>query len=133
MNINILFIVSKTPGKAAVKRAPSLDSATACATVSGRDAAIGSEEAAALYNLNIMSRGIGNDRNAESRYIIIARSSANGSRTNLSGSTVFTEEDPLGIANHSLSELVKRPKLAWKASLAVALKNVPGNDNSKYT
>jgi chorismate mutase/prephenate dehydratase len=102
-------------GKSAIQRIASVDSASACANVEIGNAAIGSQEAAELYNLDIVSTCIGNDKNAETRYLIVARNTS---------SDKASEDDPLDIGNFSSGS--QRQSHPWKASMAVALKNVPG-------
>ena len=68
-------------------------------------AVICNREAASHYGLNVLSGSVGNDRNSETRYIIIANTAA----------------DPLNIAPQTRS-----PSDKIKASLTLSIKNGPG-------
>lgn len=73
-------------------------------------AAVCSKEAALLHNLKVLVEGIGNDRNAETRYVVIARTSEN-------------EQDR---SSCDPFEICLDTKPRRKCSIAMALRNVPG-------
>lgn len=115
-----------------VVRTAANDSAGACAIVSGRQevintnghqktkvvAAIASAEAASLHGLSVLIHGVGNDKNAETRYVILARQEK--------GVTV----DPFAVATHgSYRDDAQRglpSSHPRKASVALALRNISG-------
>lgn len=45
----------------------------ACANLDVSEAAVAPREAAELYALNVIAAAIGNDRNAETRYVVLAK------------------------------------------------------------
>lgn len=100
-----------------IERIPAVDSAAACKTLlsmsdSSGTAVICCREAAELYNLNIIAPSIGNDRNSETRYLIIAK---------------YSEQqfnDPLNLAIDNQSLTTQRENV--KSTLTLSLKNVSG-------
>jgi prephenate dehydratase len=107
------FLDGKHSSGQRIKRTLSITSATACISlVSMPDrsgvAVICSAEAAAYYGLTVLSHGIGNDRNSESRYIIVAQYGEAGSI------------DPLRICD------ITNGSDSYKATLSLSLKNIPG-------
>mmetsp|Transcript_30042 Transcript_30042/g.50805 ORF Transcript_30042/g.50805 Transcript_30042/m.50805 type:complete len:378 (+) Transcript_30042:49-1182(+) len=120
-------------GRNKLVRTPTWDSAAACTRVATSTtgnthpliAAIGSKVAAELHSLKIVKQGVGNDRNAETRYVVVAR------RDPTSG----TMHDPLGIAPTPVTadgvtsvnaQSSTSMNSAHKASIALGLKNIPG-------
>lgn len=98
--------------KSLIRRA-SWDSSAACEEITNSNdsnvyAAIGSKESALKHNLNIIKSNIGNDQNAETRYVILAKKQ----------NQVF---DKLNLSLTKLNE-----KQTRKASIALALRNVKG-------
>lgn len=100
-----------------IERIPAVDSAAACKTLlsmtdSSGTAVICCREAAEVYNLSIIAPSIGNDRNSETRYLIIAR---------------YVDEqfiDPLHLAVDSQLLATQRENI--KSTLTLSLKNVSG-------
>jgi prephenate dehydratase len=86
------------------------DSAAACKELNtsgdGHTAVICTREAASLYGLKVLSQSVGNDRNSETRYIVIANFSI----------------DPLNIASQSRSSNDK-----VRASIILLIKNTFGS------
>lgn len=104
-----------------ITRIASCDSAAACELVSTEDdkfiAAIGSKEAAQNLGLKILKAGVGNDLNAETRYIIVSRKDT----------TTGILSDPLDLSNRGVQGLGQwQSKKQLKRSIVVALKNAPG-------
>eukprot|EP01035_Chromulina_nebulosa_P018986 gene18986-24801_t len=102
-----------------ISRVGSWDSAAACQQVSqdksnNNIAAIGSQEAASYYGLKVIKSGIGNDQNAETRYIILARSNK----------LTKTIVDPIDLVNRNLSR--NSSGVSKKSSLVIALRNTTG-------
>lgn len=134
-------------GKAPVDRIPHKDSSAACQIVSAsetKSAAIGTPEAAAFYNLKILSNEVGNETTCQTRYIIIARSSSpsptakaleegegEGERKGEGKDPEYqNKDDPLSIVTTGCPTesniLSRKRKKTMKCSIALGLKNVPG-------
>jgi chorismate mutase/prephenate dehydratase len=77
--------------------------------------ALCSREVGELNGLTLLQSNVSNDRNAQTRYIIIAKKSANGSLVDILG------VDAPDSATRS------RQRAPRKSSIVVALKNVPGS------
>lgn len=104
-------------GLPVIERIPAVDSAAACKMLlsmpdSTGTAVICCQEAAELYNLSIVSPSIGNDRNSETRYLVVAQ--------NVNEQFV----DPLTLAFEPQSISTQRENV--KSTLALSLKNVSG-------
>ena len=109
-------------------RTASVDSTTACIEVVNNTdsncvkACICSKEAAVVNGLAIISNGIGNDKNAETRYIIIAKKMDDS----------ISVLDPLSLRSHR-DAILSSPashvasSSHRKASIVLALKNIPGS------
>jgi len=75
-----------------VTQVPSMNSATACvdlAKAGAHVAAIAPREAAALYGLRVIDSGISNDRNAETRYLVVGRSTTKQQQSKKAPSSAF--------------------------------------------
>jgi len=99
-----------------LRREPAMNSASACKDLSQAptpepSAAIAPFEAAGIYNMNVLERGIANDKNAETRYVILGRS-------------LRAETDPTGWLGPAKSS-TKIPM--FKSSVVLALSNVKGS------
>ena len=110
-------------------RTASVDSTTACIEVVNNTnkncikACICSKEAAIANGLAIISNGIGNDKNAETRYIIIAKKIENNSTTALDPLLLRSHRDAILSSPASHSTALSHQK----ASIVLALKNIPGS------
>eukprot|EP00601_Ochromonadales_sp_CCMP2298_P007300 CAMPEP_0173203190 /NCGR_PEP_ID=MMETSP1141-20130122/19384_1 /TAXON_ID=483371 /ORGANISM="non described non described, Strain CCMP2298" /LENGTH=364 /DNA_ID=CAMNT_0014128625 /DNA_START=44 /DNA_END=1135 /DNA_ORIENTATION=+ len=125
-------------GKPPLQRIPTWDSAAACTLVGSADSqdlsasAIGSSDAAQFHAMKMVKRGVGNDSNAETRYVVLARR-ISGSADGITDTVTGTIHDPLQIAPVSpvaggtptaASNLQNR--VAQKASIALGLRNESG-------
>jgi prephenate dehydratase len=115
--IAVLEARSGTP----IEQVPVTDSAAACRQLcaevantppSASSAALCTREAAALYGLTVLSQSVGNDRNSETRYIIIA-----------SADTASSTSDMM----NKISKLKRSPNEKVKGSLTLSIKNSPGS------
>jgi prephenate dehydratase len=133
-------------GLQAVQRVASWDSAAGCAQVASMvideslpnnvTAAIGSVEAARCHDLKIIKQGIGNDQNAETRYIVIAKTV---SSLCMSSSDSISYEDDHSQTSPTKARMIIDPwqlqscalfpadTITKKASIALALRNSPGS------
>mmetsp|Transcript_12937 Transcript_12937/g.19462 ORF Transcript_12937/g.19462 Transcript_12937/m.19462 type:complete len:357 (+) Transcript_12937:40-1110(+) len=107
-----------------IERDSTCDSAAACklllSTADGSgDAVICTRQAAAFYGLNVISESIGNDRNSETRYAIIAKASRS---TGISPTLEVI--DPLYIGPESTTA---RQDDVKKATVVLSVKNTPGS------
>eukprot|EP01031_Cornospumella_fuschlensis_P026249 gene26249-31708_t len=109
-------------GRPPVERVAVNDSSTACGNVAaarngdGVVAAIGSREGAEIHKLKILVSGVGNDKNAETRYIVLARRDA----------TTNNLVDPLYVNVAGTLGRAEGPKRGRKTSIAIVLRNTPG-------
>lgn len=116
-------------GLPVLERLVAQDSASACSLVADSSssstsssspkvvAAIGSKEAADTLGLHCLVAGVGNDPNAETRYIVLARQQADARPL-----------DPWSVARLGGASLACKnaPVDRRKASIALALRNIPG-------
>jgi prephenate dehydratase len=133
--------------KPPLKRMASWDSSAGCALVSQSSgqglsghgtevmAAIGSNEAASFHKLKILKESVGNDQNYETRYLILCRTetpliqlesdSPGFDKASLSNIPI----DPLRLAhrNCGINMLDSLTGVSKKASIALALRNIPGS------
>lgn len=137
----------KLSNKPPLKRIASWDSAAGCEMVAQKLtsddtlAAIGSKEAALFYGLKILKQGVGNDQNAETRYVVLARC-VEGTSVADSNVFVFTPKiqaiDPLKLSTRSMypgsdlsipkdSDVGYSDSSSRKASIALSLRNIPGS------
>jgi prephenate dehydratase len=99
-------------GLSPIERIPAIDSAAACKTLVTLPDSTGTgvvccQEAAELYNLRVIAPSIGNDRNSETRYLIMAKFSQG-----------FVDPFGLSCATTSRDDL--------KATISLSLKNIAG-------
>lgn len=113
-----------------ISRVPTWDSADACSQVvkNGVDssaplaAAICSKDAAVFHKLHIVARGIGNEKTVQTRYVVVAARAPQSSPQNPN-----QLRDPLHLApSRSLQQISSTRGAPLKASIAVAVKNIPG-------
>jgi len=114
-------------------RGSSFDSAHACVEIARNAseeknmtmAAICSKEAAIENGLQILASSIGNDKNAETRYIVIAKSNTSTTTSTENGSSSVI--DPLNLHTTAPPGVLSLSLLPQKkATLVLALKNAPG-------
>lgn len=92
---------------------PALNSASACVALAKLPpcvAAVAPREAAALYGLRVIESGIANDRNAETRYVVVGKRKA---------------EALAGLASALATHADEQPPV-HKTSVVCLLPNTPG-------